>query len=166
MSFVFSRVVIVMLTLGIAARTAGAQGAEAANPFIGTWVMDVAASDFGTSPAPDSVVTAITRADDRLELSRMVWGTMGRAHPVTVDMPIDGTVHRMSPDLSDESDTGKAEWSGDTLMLTVFGESNVGQLEIVDAITVDGDTMRVERTIILPGVPFFTQSRVYRRRSG
>jgi hypothetical protein len=132
--------------------------------FTGTWVLDVDSSDFGMSPPADSGVTTITRADDHLLMSRTIYGSMGQHGHVEFDMPIDGTVHD-GVGIGGTPVPASARWTGDTLVLTVIGQSNVGAIEIVDHMTVDGDVLRIERTVAIPGVPVLMQSLVLRRRS-
>ena len=58
--------------------------------WLGTWVLDVSASDFGMSPAPDSAHTVIVQADDRLVMTRKVWASMAGHRNVEFDQATDG----------------------------------------------------------------------------
>ena len=58
-----------------------------------------------------------------------------------------------------------AQWKGEALVLTIIGESNVGPMEIVDYMTTDDDVLRIERSVVIPGVTGLTQSLVLHRRS-
>lgn len=130
---------------------------------LGTWVLDVASSEFGMSPPADSGVTVITRADDRLVLSRTTYAAMGAHGAVTFDLPTDGTTHDGTA-ADGSAVPASAAWSGDAIVLTIKGESNVGPMDIVDYMMVDGDTLRIERTVAIPGVTGLTQSLVLHRR--
>ena len=154
-----SRLAIVAAFAVAALQTLSAQSPD----FTGTWVLDVAASDFGMSPPADSAVTVITRADERLVMSSRAYAAMGTHTAVTFDLPTDGTTHE-GAGADGTPVPASASWSGEALVLTVSGESNVGSMDIVSHMTVDGDTMRIERTVVIPGVTGLTQSLVLRRR--
>jgi hypothetical protein len=132
--------------------------------FTGEWVLDVERSDFGMSPRADSSVTTISRADERLILSRITSAGMGQHGQIELDMPIDGEIHE-GTGLGGTPVPASARWEGDALVLTVFGQSNVGDIEIVDVMTLEDDVLRVERTVVVPGMAGLTQSLVLRRRS-
>lgn len=131
--------------------------------FTGVWVLDVEHSDFGMSPRADSSVTTISRADERLILSRTTSAGMGQHGQIELDMPIDGDIHD-GAGLGGTPVPASARWEGDALVLTVFGQSNVGEIEIVDVMTLEDDVLRVERTVVVPGMAGLTQSLVLRRR--
>ena len=158
-SFMLFRLAVLGVVLA-APQTLAAQSRD----FLGTWKLDVAAGEFGMSPPADSGVTVITRADDRLVLSRSTWGAMGHRGEVRFDLPTDGTINDGTA-ADGSAVPASAEWSGEALVLTIKGESNVGPMDIVDYVTVDGDTMRIERTVAIPGVTGLTQSLVLQRRS-
>lgn len=132
--------------------------------FTGVWVLDVEHSDFGGSPRADSSVTVISRADERLILSRITSAGMGQHGQIELDMPIDGEIHD-AVGLGGTPVPASARWDGDALVLTVFGQSNVGDIEIVDFMWLDDDILRVERTVVVPGMAGLTQNLVMRRRS-
>ena len=71
-SLVPFRVAVIAVMLA-APQTLAAQSQD----FLGTWVLDVASSEFGMSPPADSGITVITRADDRLVMTRSTFGAMG-----------------------------------------------------------------------------------------
>jgi len=62
-----------------------------------------------------------------------------------------------------------AEWDGAALVVIITGESNVGPMDVVDYMTVAGDTLRIERSIEIAGavglMEGLTQSLVLRRGS-
>jgi hypothetical protein len=124
--------------------------------FTGTWVLDVAASDFGRSQPADSGVTIITRADDRLVMSRRTYVSMRHGGEVTFDLPTDGTEHE-GIGSDGKPFPAAAQWSGETLVVIITGESNVGPMDIVDYMTVDGDTMRIERSVEIASAQGLTQ---------
>ncbi len=132
--------------------------------YVGTWILDVAASDFGMSPRADSAITIITRADDRLVMSRTTYAAMGTHGRVEFDLPTDGSTHD-AVGVGGTAVPASAQWRDEALVLTIVGESNVGPMEIVDYMTVDDDELRVERSVMIPGVQGLTQSLVMRRKS-
>lgn len=152
--------IVVALTLGPVGPPPLAAHLTDRPDFAGTWILDVTESDFGRSPPADSGTVTITRADSRLILARSTYGAMGHRGQVGFDLPMDGTTHDV-PGVGPAS----AKWSDDALVLTIVGESNVGAMEITEYMTVEGDVMRIERTIMIPGVPGLTQSLVLRRQS-
>jgi hypothetical protein len=89
---------------------------------------------------------------------------MGTRGAVTFDLPTDGTMHDRAG-ANGSVVPATAEWDGEALVLTISGESNHGPMGIVDDRTVQGDTMRIERTIAIPGVTGLTQSLVLHRRN-
>jgi hypothetical protein len=132
--------------------------------YTGTWVLDVGATDFGMSPRADSGVTVITRADDRLIMSRTTYAAMGTHGRVEFDLPTDGSTHE-AVGAEGTAVPANVQWRDGTLVLTIIGESNVGPMEIVDHMTVDGDVLRIERSVMIPGVQGLTQSLVMRRQT-
>jgi len=86
--YFLSAVATLMIGL-IAVPTANAQDGE--SELIGSWTISIDESDFGPTPAPDSVLMEIQRADDQLVMQRELhFAQMGGARLVTFDMPTDG----------------------------------------------------------------------------
>ena len=158
-SLVPFRVAVIAVMLA-APQTLAAQSQD----FLGTWVLDVASSEFGMSPPADSGITVITRADDRLVMTRSTFGAMGHRGEVRFDLPTDGSASE-GVGADGETVPATAQWKGEALVLTIIGESNVGPMEIVDYMTTDDDVLRIERSVVIPGVTGLTQSLVLHRRS-
>ncbi len=132
--------------------------------WIGTWVLDVSASDFGMSPAPDSAHTVIVRADDRLELTRKVWTSMAGHRDVEFDQATDGEPGEASA-TDGETIPSRVWWEGDDLVIEVEVESNMGAIVVTDHFSlVDEDQLVIERVMDVPSVGEVTQTLVHRRR--
>lgn len=69
---------IVVGTLLAAAGTALAVAATATEPFIGTWKLDLAKSQFGNGPTPKSITRAYSLAGDSVELKLTGVGSDGK----------------------------------------------------------------------------------------
>ena len=150
------------LTAALAVLAAPAN--TAAPDFEGSWFLDASASDFGMTPAPDSAATIITRADDRLVLTRKVWASMAGNRTVEFDQATDGEAASASSSLGEEIPS-RAWWEGDVLVLEVEVESNVGEIVVTDRMSVtDHDTMVMERTLDVPEMGELEQTQIYRRR--
>ncbi len=151
-------IVLLLLSL-VPALAAPAEG------FVGTWMLDVSASDFGMMPAPDSGMTVFTRADDRLVMTRTVWTTMGPGYQtVEFDQATDGESGSASSSRGTEIPS-RAWWEGDALMVEVEVQSNVGEILLTDRMSLtDDDTMLIERLLEVPGMDEMEHTIVYRRR--
>ena len=139
--FVFS------LTTALAAPAAPAAPAD---NWEGTWMLDVAASDFGMMPAPDSGMTVFARVDDRLVMTRTVWTSMAGHQTVEFDQAIDGTAAAGSSDHGNEIPS-RVWWEGDALVVEVEVESNQGEIIVTDRMSfTNDDTLLFERTLEVP----------------
>jgi hypothetical protein len=127
-----------------------AAGYPAASPDLtGTWEINLQASDFGMSP-PVSTTLVFERADEQLVLTR-VSTHQGTERTTQFDMPTDGELHQASGTGPTQA---KAEWDGDTLVLWVVVESNMGEIEVTERITVseDGNALTIARTMAVPSM--------------
>ena len=130
--------------------------------FIGTWILDLDASSFGPSPAPDSARIVVERADDHLVMTRVSY--VRGENTVRFDMPADGEVHQAATD--DGFTDAMAEWDGNAFTLWLVAEANVGDVDVTELWDIDSDTSRltVDRTIEVPGYGVFEQTLLYDRR--
>jgi hypothetical protein len=131
----------------------------------GTWALSVDESDFGMSPAPDSALIVVERADERLVMTRTTFhrSSVGR-RTTRFDMPADGEVHEADTD--DGTTEAHAEWDGAVLVLWVLAQSNIGDIDVTERLGLDrgGGRLLVDREIIVPGMGEFEQSFVFVRR--
>jgi len=127
--------------------------AEAQADLTGDWVLSVDASDVGQSPVPDSAFLSIEKAGDQLVMT----GARYFAAPHGVrstwfDMPIDGEVHKVKTD--DGEFDATAKWEDDKLAIWRVAESNVGEVELNELLSLkdDGQTLVRSIDIEVPGM--------------
>ena len=136
----------------------------AAPAWIGTWTLDVQGSDFGMMPAPDSGLTVFTEVGDRLVMSRTVWTSQRGHQTVDFDQATDGEASAGSSSRGTELPS-RVWWEGEVLVVEVEVEANVGEVIVTDRMTLDGDTITMERTLEVPSMDDeIAQTIVYRRR--
>lgn len=139
--------------------------AQDAGAMLGSWELLIAESDFGPTSAPDSVLMTIERADDRLIMDRQLFSDLanGRNH-VQFDMPIDGSSHPATT--STGTQDFSASWHGSELVMATEVGSNVGQIELIDHLSVeaDGQTLVMERQIEVPNTGPIEATLVFVRR--
>ena len=118
---------------------------------VGSWTLSVEDSDFGPTPAPDSVFMTIERADDRLVMRRdLHFSQLGGFRYVTFDMPTDGGTYEATT--VDGPQNVTVSWDGAELVLVTEVESSIGMVEVIDRYRADGDgrTLILERLMDIP----------------
>ena len=130
--------------------------------FTGIWILDIDSSSFGPSPAPDSALVVVERADDHLVMTRTSY-VRGK-NTVRFDMPADGEVHQATTD--DGFTDARAEWDGSAFTLWLVAEANVGDVDVTELWGIDSESGRltIDRTIDVPGYGVFEQNLLYSRR--
>ena len=154
------RLVLTACTLCVLSDTAPVSAQDADRPdFVGTWILDLDASSFGPSPAPDSASIVVERADDHLVMTRISY--MHGENAVRFDMPADGEIHQATTD--DGSTDATAEWDGGAFTLWLVAEANVGDVDVTELWGIDSESGRltVDRTIDVPGYGEFEQTLLY-----
>jgi len=131
----------------------------------GTWQLSKSDSDFGMSPAPDSALTIIERADDRLVMTRKVWTSMAGHNDVRFDMPTDGQQHYATR-AGGADIPARVWWEDEVLAIEVVVESNVGELTVTDRVTLsdDGRQLVFDRVLDVPQMGPMEQTIVYLKR--
>lgn len=144
--------------------TALAQDGELA----GTWVLDVAESDFGNVRAPDSAMLVVRRADSTLEMTATQDYPRDEGMRSTdIELPTDGS--RQSMETPRGTMLISAEWDGDVLVIWRRTQANVGDIEITERHSLDdaGNRLEVAQSIEIPGRPdVFEATLVYERVDG
>lgn len=139
---------------------------EAERPDLeGTWALSIDHSDFGMSPAPDSALIAIDRADDHVLLTRTSYHPAAGGENVTVfDMPANGETHQATT--PDGTTDASVEWNGATLNMWLVAQSSVGDVDVSETWTVGGDgtQLTIDRLIEVPGMGEFEQTLVFDKR--
>ena len=157
------RLVLTAFILCSLSSTAPAVAQDADRPdFTGTWILDLDASSFGPSPAPDSARIVVERADDHVVMTRISY--VRGENTVWFDMPADGEIHQATTD--DGSTDARAEWDGSTLTVWLVAEANVGDVDVTELWGMDseGSRLTIDRTIEVPGYGVFEQNLLYSRR--
>jgi len=142
------------------------QAQDASGPDLtGTWVLSIDDSDFGMSPAPDSAVIAIERADDHVVMVRTSHHpAAGGANATTIDMPADGETHEAT--VGDDSTDASVEWKGEVLELWIVAQSSVGAVDVFESWGIDenGTQLTIDRLIEVPDMGEFEQTLVFTKR--
>jgi ABC-type transport system substrate-binding protein len=139
-----TRQTIRLFPLALLTLAFGMAHAQAKPNFTGTWKVNVAKSDFGAMPAPDSRTDKITHEDPDLKLHVAQSGQMG-------DMTYDA-VYTTDGKESTNSINGNVfkstvKWDGDDLSVDTKGSFNGMDVTIKDRWTLseDGKTITVQR---------------------
>lgn len=123
----------VLVTLLSLALLAGGQSPVKPN-FSGAWKMNVAKSDFGQMPAPDSMTRSITHADPALTIDEELGPQKTTRKYVT-----DGTLTTFESNGVPVSST--ASWTGDTLLVVSKVEAMALDIDDTMSLSADGKTM-------------------------
>ncbi len=118
--------------------------------FSGEWKADIAKSDFGDIPAPDSIVMQIDHADPKLSVKQhQTGGPLGELH-AELNYTTDGTESRSTVRGSELVSNGK--WSGDTLKINTKLTWEDNALTIIETwkLASDGQSLELSREIINP----------------
>jgi hypothetical protein len=155
--------VLTALVLCHLSNTAPVVAQDADRPdFAGTWILDVDASSFGPSPAPDSARIVVERADDHVVMTRISY--MHGENAVRFDMPADGEVHQATTD--DGATDATIEWDDGIFTVWLVGQANVGDVDVTEVWGIDAESsqLSIDRTIDVPGYGVFEQKLLYSRR--
>ncbi len=121
----------------------------AAPDFSGSWMLNVAKSQYGQFPAPEVMLRTVEVQGTRLTMSTYQKGAQGE---VTTELKYttDG-----KPSVNGTS-TGTAAWYGDTLVIESSRESQGARLTQRDSWTLskDGKTLTVTTKVKLPNGEF------------
>ena len=131
---------------------------------VGSWTLSVEDSDFGPTPAPDSVFMTIERADDRLVMRRdLHFSQLGGLRYVTFDMPTDGGTYEATT--VDGPQNVTVSWDGAELVMVTEVEASVGTVEVIDHLSVDDDgrTLILDRLLDVPGMGVMESTLVFLR---
>ncbi len=98
--------------------------AQAKPNFSGTWKVNIAKSDFGPMPAPQSGVSKIEHADPKLKLTSTITGDMGE-RTVTMEFTTDGAenTNKFGP----MEMKSRLRWEGAELIIESKASSDQGE---------------------------------------
>jgi hypothetical protein len=119
----------------------------------GTWVLQVAESDFGMLPAPERRTDIITHEEPRLVVQRMTMA-QGQETSLALTYAVDGEPH--------ENDAGGAvvvsrlNWDGSVLVMISTVSSPQGEVMLTDRYTLspDGQILTQARVLQVQGQEF------------
>jgi len=158
----FLSIAATLIVSMLAVPTASAQDAESG--MVGSWTQSIEDSDFGPTPAPDSVFMNIERADEQLVMQRHLHlSQLDGPRAVTFDMPTDGGTYDATT--TDGTQAVSVSWDGSELVLVSEVEANVGSIEVIDRYRVDNDgqTLIQERMLDIPGMGVMEMTQFYTR---
>lgn len=140
------------LTLLLAAAVAPLEVPSPPN-LTGTWILQVAESDFAPLPAPERRTDIITHDEPRLVIQRMTVA-QGQEASLELTYSVDGEPH--------ENDAGGAvavsrlNWDGNTLVVITTVSGMQGEVVLTDrySLSPDGQTLTQARTLQAQGQEF------------
>lgn len=129
----------------------GAQAPAKAVPNLsGTWILQLAQSDFGPLPGVDARIDVVIHAEPTLSIKRT---TTAQGNTTVADMHfvVDGESH--SNMAGETALASVLHWEGEVLVVVNTTESPQGQLVITDrySLSADGKTLTQARTLSIQG---------------
>lgn len=116
----------------------------------GTWVLQLAESDLGPIPAPDSRVDVIDHQEPRITIRRTVVA-QGQETSTELRYAVDGERHTNTAGGLEMGST--LRWNGATLTMVSSAQTPQGEVGLVDVFTLseDGLTLTQARTLTIGG---------------
>jgi hypothetical protein len=145
---------ILWMTL-LAALVSGFGGtAHAAGPNLsGNWTLNLAKSNFGKFPAPQSITRKITHDGAKLAMTIVQKGAQGE---VTSELAYTTDGKPVTNKVQGGESKGSAQWIGDKLMIDSSREiqgTTLGQKDIW-SLSADGKTLTIDSHVTLPNGEF------------
>ena len=135
----------------LAAATAVAQDAKP--DFSGTWTLDLAKSDFGQMPAPDSLVSVIEHKEPNLKITTTQKGQQGELTNTRV-LTTDGkeNVNKLQTMGGEQEVKSTTRWNGRALTTAFTIDAQGTAIEVSDsfALSADGKVLTVTREVKTP----------------
>ena len=134
--------------------------AQSTPNFSGTWTLDVAKSDFGPAPPPDSVVMVIDHKEPSIKSTTVQKGQQGDTNNES-SITTDGkeNVNKLRTPVGDQDVRSTSKWNGTKLAtdrtLEIQGMS-IGMNDFWE-LSDDGKVLRVVRNINTPQGNFATK---------
>ncbi len=135
-----------LLCGALAAAAFGLVGAQAKPNFSGTWKVNVAKSDFGAIPAPDSRTDKIVHEDPDLKDTMTQSGQMGE---VTAELKYSTDGKETTNAIRGNEVKSTAKWDGDELTIAGKGSFNGSDVTLNDrwSLSADGKTLTIVRHV-------------------
>ena len=146
--------------------SASAWAQDAKPNFTGKWNLDVAKSDFGQMPPPDSVVHVIEHKEPNLKVvttTKSAQGEITNERSLTTDGKENVNKMRMGPE--EQQVTSTSKWNGKSLATSFKLSAQGTEFEISDSWTLsdDGKVLTVSRGIKAPQGEF-TSTTVFNKQ--
>lgn len=141
--------------------------AQDAKPdFSGTWNVDLAKSDFGPLPPPESIAQVIVHKEPALKVSSTVKNAMGTISNER-NLTTDGkeNAYTLKNPAGEQVVKSTSTWSGKKLMTTMKVDTQGVTIDINDAweLSADGKVLTMTREVKTPQGDF-AQKAVYNRQ--
>jgi hypothetical protein len=122
-----------------------ASHAQAAANLTGVWKLNLAKSDFGPAPQPDSMTRTINHNDPSLQMSTFQKGAQGEV-TTEVKYTTDGKM------AENKGSKGSAKWDGDKLLIDSVRENQGMEIKFHDVynLSADGKVLTVNTHLAVP----------------
>jgi hypothetical protein len=142
-----------ILALAVAAGLAATPAAQAAKPnFTGTWTLDIAKSDFGPSPPPESMVMVVDHKDPTIKIKstqKTAEGETVNDRTLTTDgKPSTNKITLVGGEAQNVTSTSK--WDGAKFTTTYPIDIQGTTITFVDSWTLNGNVLNIARNIQTP----------------
>lgn len=133
----------------LALACAAALQAQAKPDFTGTWKTNIAKSDFGSMPAPQSATAKIQHKEPKLGVEATSVGDQGE-RTFTLNFMTDGT--ETTNQLGPVEIKSKARWEGSALLIDSKAATDQGEITVKEkwALSEDGKTLTLSRAFSGP----------------
>ena len=124
--------------------------AQAKPNFSGTWQLDIAKSELGPMPPPDSIVSVIDHKDPKLVVKTTQKSSMGEfVNERTITTDGKPNTNKLKSAMGEQDVTSKTTWSGTQLVSTYTMDMQGTSLEFHDTyeLSADGKVLTVSREI-------------------
>lgn len=140
-----TRYVTRLLSLAVLTAAFGLLQAQAKSDFSGTWKIDMAKSDFGPLPAPDSITEKITHQDPSLKAN--IASTGGMQGDVAYDVAYTTDGKECVNKVGENEFKSTLKWDGDDLVVDTKGSFGGNDFTSKDRwnLSSDGKTLTVTR---------------------
>jgi len=135
--------VAVLISTGL-----GGLPASAVPNLTGTWVLQIAESDFGMVPPPDSRIDVIDHQEPRLAVKRTT-SAQGTTTVADMTYAVDGMPHKNNAGTTELTST--LHWEGEVLVMVTTTQAPQGELVITDrySLSADGQTLTQARVLAI-----------------
>ena len=122
-----------------------ASHAQAAANLTGVWKLNLAKSDFGPAPPPDSMTRTINHNDPSLQMSTFQKGAQGEV-TTEVKYTTDGKM------AENKGSKGSAKWDGDKLVIDSVRQNQETEIKFHDvySLSADGKVLTVNTHLAVP----------------